>query len=647
MTAHWLKNVLVRAGVSGADALDLPPALPLRDAWQRVAQSLHLQDEAVAAHVASRFHLRQADLASAAVNVAKLVPESIARKHRVVPLREDDHDIVVATSDPTDIDAEQAISFASGRQVSFEVAPPAAIDAEIERRYAHDAAVTSLLQRVDAAPADGVRIVDEIAGAVSKAHGGESSAVVKLANLLLDAAVEHRASALEIVAAGGQGSVSFRVDSVWMRFMQMPLPAMHHVIGRLRVIGNVGIAGRGKSRDGSARVRIEGKEYDLRVSMGTSGGAPRALVRIYDQQFRPLLAELGLSPDSDLAIRELLAGAGFVIVTGPMDSGAAVVLYAALRDLATSRRVAFAEDVLRWDVAGVQHIPLDPASGAEALRRAAQEVDVLAVGTLSDVAVAQTLAEAAARGKLAIARVEASSVRAAVDEVARLVGHASIPGLRAAIAVRHFRNVCQTCAAAAGTPGPSCESCHGTGFRGLSPVLAVLTPGDAAGWSEQGGLSAELRAHVAAGTTTEAEAERILSGGGIDAAPPGDRPRILVADDDPLIRLLARTVLEADGLEVTEASDGADAVTQVSRATDLSLVILDLDMPRLDGHAVLARLKREVRTAGIPVVVLTASTNPADEAKALDSGADDYIRKPIDPPRFLARVRAVLRRASG
>ena len=122
---------------------------------------------------------------------------------------------------------------------------------------------------------------------------------------------------------------------------------------------------------------------------------------------------------------------------------------------------------------------------------------------------------------------------------------------------------------------------------------------------------------------------------------------VLVADDDPLIRLLARTVLEADGLTAAEAEDGVDALKQIEERPDIDLLVLDLDMPRLDGQGVLGRLKRDVRTAGLPVIVLTASANPADEARALERGAADYIRKPIDPPRFQARVRAVLRRNRG
>src|SRR5690606_10768116 len=122
-------------------------------------------------------------------------------------------------------------------------------------------------------------------------------------------------------------------------------------------------------------------------------------------------------------------------------------------------------------------------------------------------------------------------------------------------------------------------------------------------------------------------------------------PRVLVADDDPETVLLARTVLENAGFEVADAPDGDDALARIE-AEPFALVILDLNMPRLDGRDVLKRLKGRVATAGIPVVVLTGSDSVDDEVLVMEEGAADYIRKPIDPPRFIARVRAALRRAS-
>jgi DNA-binding response OmpR family regulator len=78
----------------------------------------------------------------------------------------------------------------------------------------------------------------------------------------------------------------------------------------------------------------------------------------------------------------------------------------------------------------------------------------------------------------------------------------------------------------------------------------------------------------------------------------------------------------------------------------VDLLVLDLQMPRLDGNEVLRRVRSDVRTAGLPVIVLTGSDESGTETGLLDAGADDYVRKPIDPARFTARVRAALRRVA-
>jgi DNA-binding response OmpR family regulator len=120
-------------------------------------------------------------------------------------------------------------------------------------------------------------------------------------------------------------------------------------------------------------------------------------------------------------------------------------------------------------------------------------------------------------------------------------------------------------------------------------------------------------------------------------------PRVLVADDDPQMRRLVRSVLEREGFEIIEAGDGLDALEAIERG-GVSLVILDLDMPRLDGFGVLDELRAQVRTAALPVIVLTAQHGESEE-KALDIGAQDYLTKPVQTRSLTARVRAVLKRA--
>jgi DNA-binding response OmpR family regulator len=121
-------------------------------------------------------------------------------------------------------------------------------------------------------------------------------------------------------------------------------------------------------------------------------------------------------------------------------------------------------------------------------------------------------------------------------------------------------------------------------------------------------------------------------------------PRVLVADDDPQMRRLVRSVLEREGFEIIEAGDVLDALEAIERG-GVSLVILDLDMPRLDGFGVLDELRAQVRTASLPVIVLTAQHGESEE-KALDLGAQDYLTKPVQTRSLTARVRAVLKRAN-
>jgi type II secretory ATPase GspE/PulE/Tfp pilus assembly ATPase PilB-like protein/CheY-like chemotaxis protein len=124
-------------------------------------------------------------------------------------------------------------------------------------------------------------------------------------------------------------------------------------------------------------------------------------------------------------------------------------------------------------------------------------------------------------------------------------------------------------------------------------------------------------------------------------------PRILVVDDDGATRHIARGLLTKEGFRVSEAADGSEALVYLARGDAFDLMVLDLDMPMLGGREVLRAVRASLSTAGLPIVVLTGTPDPGAEIEVMEQGADDYIRKPIDPPRFLTRVKAALRRARG
>lgn len=121
---------------------------------------------------------------------------------------------------------------------------------------------------------------------------------------------------------------------------------------------------------------------------------------------------------------------------------------------------------------------------------------------------------------------------------------------------------------------------------------------------------------------------------------------ILVVDDDPIQRLLVTTVLENSGFRVTQAENGEAALIHLGSGEECHLLVTDLDMPVMDGDMLIRKLRADPRTVALPIIVVTGSEQGDRESQLIEIGADDYIRKPVDPPRLVARVRGALRRAS-
>jgi len=120
---------------------------------------------------------------------------------------------------------------------------------------------------------------------------------------------------------------------------------------------------------------------------------------------------------------------------------------------------------------------------------------------------------------------------------------------------------------------------------------------------------------------------------------------ILVTDDDPDLRDILRSVLEPGGFQVIEAADGQAALALVHDKRP-DLIILDCNMPRMDGLQVCAALKQDLLLRHIPIIMLTGRGELTDKVHGLDTGVDDYLVKPFEPQELLARVRMVLRRTS-
>ncbi|HVZ76900.1 MAG TPA: ATPase, T2SS/T4P/T4SS family, partial [Gemmatimonadaceae bacterium] len=394
-------------------------------------------------------------------------------------------------------------------------------------------------------------------------------------------------------------------------------------------------------------------------------------------------------------IRQLLTYRdGIVIVTGPTGSGKTTTLYSAIKEIATGDiNIMTVEDPIEYELPGITQMQVEAKRGvtfASALRAILrQDPDVIFVGEIRDEETAQVAAQAAMTGHLVLATLHTNDAMSAVTRLADLgLDRATVAAtLRGSVAQRLVRRACPDCAVPLGPAdeltereqrlaaaygmrpvvrAAGCARCSMTGFLGRIPVneVAVVTPHLAEQIAAGATMQALQRAAVSAGMrtlrevaleraakgeTTLQEVERVLGDTSVEAPPPEAaqpaRPRVLVVDDDPVTRTLAATLLDGAGFSVVQADDGDVALERLQAGEEFSLVVTDLHMARMNGDQLLAALRGNVQTAGLPVIVLTGSAEYETEVALMDAGADDYIRKPIDPPRFMARVKAALRRA--
>ena len=692
---HWLFRVAERAGMNPTGPTTLAPSTPVREAWGKVAKSLGVDDRRLAEAVAQHFRLELADLAAADPEAVDVIPETVSRNHHVFPLQITERQLVVATCDPTDLDAERSLGFASGRTVVFQVASPQQIREALDGKFTSERSVEELLSNLDAGrvnEADGVQVVEERGPEAIGVDDAESGPVTKLANLIIRDGIEAGASDIHIEPGRGKGHVRIRVDGVLRTHMEIPMPALNRVISRIKILSKLDITDRLRPQDGKARVQVRNASYDLRVSTVPSAGSEKCVIRILASTQTFTLEELGVPANELERFRRLLRHReGIVLVTGPTGSGKTTTLYGALRELADGKvNIMTVEDPVEYDLPAITQIQVETKQGmtfAGALRAILrQDPDVILVGEIRDRETAETAAQAALTGHLVLATVHANDAVAAVARLADLgLQHSTVAtALRGTLAQRLLRSVCPACAepvrgdltpeeeelarsleAEAVVRAVGCSECGFSGYRGRLPVLEVmildprieeaieLRKGHATlqrlaiqeGMRTMKEVAVE---YVKEGKTTLVEVERVI--GQLQDHEEKEEargtPRILVVDDEEDARLVVTAQLEAAGYEVLGVEDGQKAMDVLAEDPDWSLMILDLRMPVKDGREVLRWVRGAVDTAALPVIVRTGKEGEESEAELLEAGADGYLPKGIAPDRFLARVKAVLRRAA-
>jgi type II secretory ATPase GspE/PulE/Tfp pilus assembly ATPase PilB-like protein/ActR/RegA family two-component response regulator len=691
--AHWIVRIARRANLLGDHVPEVPAATACEDAWQTVARAAGVSEDELSRAVAEFFRMSTADFSLADPEVFDLVPEDFARKHLIYPISESGRNLVVATADPTDMETERLLGFTSGRKAVFQVASPGAIQEALDERFSPGKAVEDLIGDLDLADTDedAVKLVEAMGPETISEGDVSATPVVKLTNLIIRDGIGQGSSDIHIEPGRKLGVVRYRVDGVMRKHMDLPMSALNRVVSRIKILSRLDITDRLRPQDGKARVQVHNSAYDLRVSTIPAAGAEKCVIRILDSDAAARLEDLNV-PQFELdRLRQLMAyREGILVVTGPTGSGKTSTLYGALRELADGKvNIMTVEDPIEYELPSITQTQVETKQGltfARALRSILrQDPDVILVGEIRDRETAETAAQAAMTGHLVLATVHANDAVSAIPRLVDLgLQHSIIAStLRGAMAQRLIRQVCPNCAesvegdfsreeqrlterhgAEPTVRAVGCQACGFTGYRGRLPLMEVMIMSPKIGaaiearkgtvtlgkLAEQGGMRSMHESGldwVAEGKTTLVEVERVLGQTieEIEAVEKAGPPKILIVDDDEDALVLMRTLLEREGFKVLQALDGREALDILRVDADFSLVILDLMMPGMDGKEALRGIRESVDTSALPVLIRTGSKPVEEEAELLEAGADDFLTKSAGGDRFVARVKAIIRRA--
>src|SRR5882762_6138280 len=705
-----------------------------RTLWECVVAEKIATDAEIVEKLAHRFRLKVADVGKIDQTARDGVPEQIARRHRVLPLRLTDSYLELGTANPLDIDAEKALAFATAREIRLFLLAPSKISEKLDEMYRSDKAIDKLLEGMgdqEVTTLSEAQAPEELN--ISEADASQKP-VVRLVDMIISEGILSRASDIHVEPEEGGVSVRYRIDGVLRQVMKIPRQAGLPLISRIKNMSSLDIADRLRPQDGRARVAVNGQPIDLRVSTLPAQLGEKVVIRILDSRGTvKSLDTLGLNPGEAEAIKRLLENhEGILLVTGPTGSGKTTTLYSAINQIkGEGVNIVTVEDPVEYRMQGIVQVQVQEKAGltfAAALRSILrQDPNVVLVGEIRDKETAQIAVQASLTGHLVLSTLHTND---AANAVTRLVdigveSYKIAASLRGVVAQRLMRKLCPTCKEVwmeapperlrrwipKGTPlyrAGGCPDCAMTGYRGRFSILEILTmtpelerliaAGEAAdriaAAAQRGGMKSlwdSGLAHVARGESTLDELTRVVDIPDEPEAPAPQEPRVsrgtpgtkvtpaaepvaagpvstvfdlleehasparrsgahgqpaskvLLVDDEDSLRKVMRDLLERDGYIVTEARDGVQALDQVDRVGP-DIIVLDLNLPGLDGYGVLSHLRSRPATANIPVIVLTAKGDEDNEVRVFELGADDFLTKPFRARALSARLEAVLGR---
>jgi len=426
----------------------------------------------------------------------------------VVPLRHEEEGeaerLLVAVADPSDAFTADAVAMALGEPVELRIGLPSEIDAAIERLYGEGRSamggIVDGMGEGDEASEDDIEHLKDMAS---------EAPVIRLVNLVIQRAVEARASDIHIEPFEDQLKVRYRVDGVLQEVEAPPARSTAAVISRVKIMAKLNIAERRLPQDGRIPLRVQGKELDLRVSTVPTLHGESVVMRLLDKaSIKFDFDALGLDGEPRSRFEQaLLMAHGIILVTGPTGSGKSTTLYTALSRINTpERKIITVEDPVEYQLAGINQIQVKSQIGmtfAGALRAIVrQDPDVIMVGEMRDLETARIAVQSALTGHLVLSTLHTNDAAGGVTRLLEMgvEDYLLTSTVNGILAQRLVRRLCHHCREPY-TPLPEmlpelnritgndgspvqmyhargCEACGGTGYLGRLVITEVLLMSD-------------------------------------------------------------------------------------------------------------------------------------------------------------------------
>ena len=500
---------------------------------------------AMASHFGLPFVEQLPDDGTAAECVNKL-PINFAKRYQLLPVQRSGDAVVVATADPSQLGPIDDVRLLLHAPVRVVVAPGMVILDAINRIY--DAASNTASDLMEGLDEDRLEMMaTDFEETQDLLDADEEAPIIRLVNSVLFQAVKDRASDIHIEPFERDLTIRFRIDGILYDIISPPKRFQPVIISRIKIMAGLNIAEKRLPQDGRIRIKLAGKEVDIRVSTVPTAFGERVVMRLLDRSATILrLDELGLNGHKlDLVDSLIHQSHGIILVTGPTGSGKTTTLYAGLSRInSTDKNIITIEDPIEYQLHGVGQIQVNPkieltfAGGLRSILR--QDPDVIMVGEIRDPETAKIAIQAALTGHLVFSTLHTNDSCGAIT---RLIEMGIEPFLVASsviavMAQRLLRRVCPSCripyrpsveemrqlgvssddleGRQVYRAGPGCPDCKQTGYRGRLGIHELLIVDDEVrNLTMKASDSASIRRVAAAkgmASLREDGAEKVLSG---------------------------------------------------------------------------------------------------------------------------------------